>query len=237
VSSQGRVVTHRSAWALARGQRGGIVITLMPAPATTHVEHDGELAATVAGKEPVRALTEAGHEGAGRLRGPRPVEVGGGGEHGNVASADFEHEEHMHAGEGDRVGPGGPAVLAAGGGVVHVGEAGCTGGADDGWQDDGPGPAVGFCVRRWVIVRGTLAPPRVVGCGRRPSAAVTVGATALSCAVPAAGSAPSAQDLWAVRGSHGMRGHVPSLDARTPTISTPKRGTQASRTSWGTSVA
>jgi hypothetical protein len=58
------------------------------------IEHGGELAAAVAEEEPepFDTVAEVHQEVAGLLRGPGPVEVGGGAEHVDVAGADLDGE-------------------------------------------------------------------------------------------------------------------------------------------------
>jgi hypothetical protein len=104
VSSPRRVLTHRSAYVLDRGRRGGVLIASMPAAVRigSNALVSWPLRSRMGNAEPVGVVAEVGREVAGRLRGLRPVGIGRGAEHVNVAGADLDHDEHMHPLEGER---------------------------------------------------------------------------------------------------------------------------------------
>jgi hypothetical protein len=75
VTSVRTVNTKRSAKQFARGHRGGILTTSMPASAMTASNEPRELTGPIADKEPEPSgtLAEVHHEVAGLLRRPGPV--------------------------------------------------------------------------------------------------------------------------------------------------------------------
>ena len=91
------VNTKRSAKQFARGHRGGILTTSMPASAKHRVERGRELAGAVADEEPEPrgVLAEVHDEVAGLLGGPGPVGMRGHAQDVQVAVADLEHEQDV----------------------------------------------------------------------------------------------------------------------------------------------
>jgi hypothetical protein len=99
VTSVRTVNTKRSAKQFARGHRGGIFTTSMPASASTASNRRRELTGPIADEEPKpsNVLAEIHHEVAGLLRRPRPIGMPGHTQHVQVAVADLEHEQHVEA--------------------------------------------------------------------------------------------------------------------------------------------
>ena len=99
VTSVRMVNTKRSAKQFARGHRGGIFTTSIPASAMTASQRGRELTGPIAGEEPKPGgtLAEVHHEVASLPRGPRPVGMPRHAQHMQVAVADLEHEQDVEA--------------------------------------------------------------------------------------------------------------------------------------------
>ena len=97
------VNTRRSAKQFARGQRGGMFTTSMPASAS-NVSNEAANCPAVADQEPELggALAEVHHEVAGLLGGPGPVGVRGDAQDVQRAVADLDHEQDVVASQGHR---------------------------------------------------------------------------------------------------------------------------------------
>ena len=104
VTSARTVRTKRSAKQFARGHRGGILTTSMPASARTASNDGRELSGAVADEEPEPggAVAEIHDEVAGLLGGPGPVGMSGHAQDVQVAVADLEHEQHVEPSQRER---------------------------------------------------------------------------------------------------------------------------------------
>ena len=91
------VNTRRSAKQFARGLRGGILTTSMPAPRQDRVERRRELPGAIAHEEPEPGgvLAEVHQQIAGLLGGPGPVGMRGHAQDVQGAVADFECEQDV----------------------------------------------------------------------------------------------------------------------------------------------
>jgi len=98
------VNTKRSAKQFARGHRGGIFTTSIPASAMTASQRGRELTGPIAGEEPKPGgtLAEVHHEVASLPRGPRPVGMPRHAQHMQVAVADLEHEQDVEPPQRER---------------------------------------------------------------------------------------------------------------------------------------
>src|SRR5258706_9280364 len=102
VTSLRAVRTNLSAWAFARGVRGGILQTVMPASASTA----SKAAVNCPARSRMRTLNCSARSPRsmskipGLLDGPGPIRVGGDAEVVHVAAADLEHEGHVQALQG-----------------------------------------------------------------------------------------------------------------------------------------
>ncbi|MEU4769781.1 hypothetical protein AB0H12_41835 [Actinosynnema sp. NPDC023794] len=104
MTSRLTVPTKRSAWALARGHRGGVFTTWMRAleRAASNEAVNWAARSRMRNRRSSVRSPEVHHLVAGLLGGSCTVGVRGGAEDVDVAGGGFHHEEHVEALEGDR---------------------------------------------------------------------------------------------------------------------------------------
>src|SRR5439155_5867703 len=104
VTSVRTVSTNLSAYAFARGQRGGIFTTSTPAPARTASNDAVNCPARsrTRNRKSVARVPQVHHQVADLLHGPRPVRVRGDPEDVHVTGADLHDEQAVQAPQGHR---------------------------------------------------------------------------------------------------------------------------------------